>query len=585
MMNVTSPPHPAEDYEFPSQLPTQAQPEVATPEPSEASTCNTMQQVNKNQGKGAVLRQLAGALPTIHGASDYAVNTTANDVSAIKALMSELAEKKERNPSMRVALVSGGSTAGFAAALTLKNSGFHVIVAEKRTAYTRQNTFVLKEEALFTLAKLAPEGDLLRHLIEHKLIDINRNNIGSEEGIFATNQGRVIKSANSAFRFVKWLTNNDGIHTSAQIPVRLGKNREKTDYLDLQTSTKTRQTEPMAYMNLEWPQGEPVAAVDARDWQYPNLSTISAHNVALCQIRNLEKGLNQYCLTQENIDVISAEVSLLTSMGPSTDYAARLTVGDNDEKEDIDPAIKFDLIVVAEGANSKNASLVSEQTISPTVESWYQANYTGPENTAPGLFGVMFDKEKKQLTAIHHLHRQEGALVNMSLGIEPDKPFDAAAISNAMSAAQLMCEVGGSDTRISDETIEFSSQRIDVKMKRADNTMRSNVVLVGDSAGSGSPVGALGGSLALAAYPQILENLVNHLNTSATREASEQAYREQSARAINIRHGLPSDTMTKLGYYSEEVNRQRIQNDALALFPDVQDAQKKLRQPSSLNDA
>ncbi|WP_253907289.1 hypothetical protein [Herbaspirillum rubrisubalbicans] len=57
-------------------------------------------------------------------------------------------------------------------------------------AYTRQNTFVLKEEALFTLAKLAPEGDLLRHLIEHKLIDINQNNIGSEEGIFATNQQR-----------------------------------------------------------------------------------------------------------------------------------------------------------------------------------------------------------------------------------------------------------------------------------------------------------------------------------------------------------------------------------------------------------
>ncbi|WP_252717274.1 GTP-binding protein, partial [Herbaspirillum sp. B65] len=66
MMNVTSPPHPAEDYEIPSQLPTQAQPEVATPEPGEASTCNTMQQLNKNQGKGAVLRQLAGALPTLH---------------------------------------------------------------------------------------------------------------------------------------------------------------------------------------------------------------------------------------------------------------------------------------------------------------------------------------------------------------------------------------------------------------------------------------------------------------------------------------------------------------------------------------
>lgn len=556
------------------QLPNQSPAPMAGDDGDIEKTPGSNANIHKNQGRGAISRQLQQASGSIHNALDYAVQTTRDGASSIKGLLNTLAEKKKVNPEMQIALVSGGSAAGFAAALKLKNCGFHVIVAEKRPAYTRQNTFVLKEEALFSLTKLSPNGELLKSLLDNKLMDINKSNIVKEGGLLGPDGGKVVKIANPAFRFVNWLTNNDNIHSSAKIPVRVKKERESTEYLNLHQAPAEKQPEPepLEYLDPAWPEHEAVIPAAPQDWSYSDLGKISQNNVGLCQIRNLEKGLNQYCLKQENIEIISAEVEVKKNGPEDEKYSAAFTVADNKKKECIDSPFHFDLIVIAEGANSKNTAAISEQTLIPKVESWYQANYSGPESGSPGLFGALVDKDKKQMTAIHHIGRQEGALVNMSLGIESDKQFDSDSIKKAMEDSRHMCEVGGANVEISDEHMEFTSQRIDVDIKRANTVIRSNVVLVGDSAGSGSPVGALGGSLALAAYPQAVENLVNDLKNPEKRSGAERSYREQTARVVNLRHGIPSDTMRKLGYYSAEINKQRIKNDTLALFPDVADA-------------
>ncbi|CAG8750841.1 20768_t:CDS:1, partial [Gigaspora rosea] len=54
----------------------------------------------------------------------YTVQTIANVFASIKSMLKDLVEKKETNPKMQIALVSGGSLAGYAAALKLRNCRF-----------------------------------------------------------------------------------------------------------------------------------------------------------------------------------------------------------------------------------------------------------------------------------------------------------------------------------------------------------------------------------------------------------------------------------------------------------------------------
>ncbi|HEX7635049.1 MAG TPA: hypothetical protein VF427_07215 [Noviherbaspirillum sp.] len=531
--------------------------------------------INKNQGRGNVSRQLQKTSDSINRTSDYAVKTTVNGASSIKELLNNLAEKKKANPEMQIALVSGGSVAGYAAALKLKNCGFHVIVAEKRPAYTRQNSFILKAEAFHSLTNLSPDGKLLKSLLENKLVDIHKNTIMGEVTPSDPDGRSMAKSANTPYRFMNWLTNNDNIHSSAKIPDRIKREHETTEYLDL-PQTHTKKHEPCQHLDLAWPDHEAVIPVDPQDWSYSNLGKISQDNLGLCQVRNLEKGLNQHCADQENIEIIPAEIDLKENDSEDFKYSPSFIVADNENKEHIDAPFHFDLICIAEGANSKNAAVISEQTVIPKVESWYQANFSGPESDLRGVFGVMIDKDQKQMTAIHHIGRQDGSFINMSLGIEHDKPFDPDSIESAMKHSRHMCEAAGANVEISRENMEFESQRIDVDLKRANTVMRSNAVIIGDSAGSGSPVGALGGSLALSAYPELIERLVKHPDFKKPEKRSdvELFFRKEAAPVVNIRHGIPSDTMRKLGFYSSEVNKQRIENGALALFPDIADTRR-----------
>lgn len=576
MNNVTSTPASANNFPIPQQpLPSQPQASMTSDTGYIEKTPGSHTSINKNQGRGAVSRQLQKAPDSINEASDYAVKTTVNGASSVKELLNDLAEKKKADPEMQVALVSGGSVAGYAAALKLKNCGFHVIVAEKRSAYTRQNSFILKKEALFSLTNLSPDGKLMNHLIDNKLMDVHKSNIVKEGGLFGPDGGKVVKEANPAYRFMNWITNNHHIH-SAKIPDRVKQDRETTEYLDLpHISTKKR--EPFEYLDLAWPKHEAVIPVDPQDWRYSNLGKISQDNLGLCQIRNLEKGLNQHCLDhQENIEIIPAEIDLKETDSEDFKYSPTFIVADNEKKEHIDSPFHFDLICIAEGANSKNAAVVSEQAVIPKVESWYQANYSGPENGLRGFFGALVDRDKKQMAAVQHMGRKESPLVNVSLGIEPDKEFDPDSIERALENSRHICEAAGANVEISERTMEFKTpQRIDVDIKRANTVMRSNAIIIGDSAGSGSPVGALGGSLALSAYPELIERLVKHpdFKKPEKRPDVELFFRKEAAPVVNLRHGIPSDAMRKLGFYSAEVNKQRIKNDVLALFPEASDAQ------------
>lgn len=484
---------------------------------------------------------LSQASQTIQDQFDFSLKTTHSGAVEIRGLLNQLAKQKSNDASMRVALVSGGSMAGYATALKLRNNGFQVIVAEKRPEYTRQNSFILKKEAFFSLANLSPDGSLLRSLLQKKLLDVHRTNLMKQDG--ATSPLDLVTKPNTAERFMDWLSNAHGLQTEANVPKRVPLHKSDAGHLD-----------------LAWPNQEPLQSLPAKDWRYDDLSSIGSENLGLAQFRNLEKGLNEYCVKQPGIHVLNAAVSLSNSGAMPKQYTPSFSLPEGDQT--IAPSFAFDLICLAEGANSPNAAVLGEPTVIPHVESWYQANFAVPNQGLHGFFGSVIDTDKKQITAVQHMERAGKALINVSLGVPPDQAFDEVAISTALKNASHLSETAGLPVDLSTFKKEFEAKRIDVHIKRTPKLIDGNLIVIGDAAGSGSPVGAFGGGLALSAYPEVVERLITHpdFNKPDKREAVEHFFENAAAQIVKIRHNEPSKVMNTLGFYSKGVYLQQLKN-------------------------
>lgn len=494
----------------------------------------------------------------------YAVQTTVNGSASLKQLLNDLAEKKKIDPSLQIALVSGGSLSGYSTALKLKNLGFYVIVAERRKVYTRQNVLMLREDALYSLANLSPDGTLIRHLVGNKLLDFHKNRITQEEDF--SNFNSAVNKRKPAHRFLHWLTNDHSVF-SAKIPVRIKKELNSAEYLDLPLFS-SKQSEPFQSLDLAWPEHEVVVPTAPRDWQFSNLNKMAPDNLGVTQIKNMEKGMNEYCKNQKNIDIVSAEIDLRKNGSIHFEYSPIFVISEKGDNDFIEAPFHFDLICIAEGANSKNASLVGAHTVIPKVESWCQVNYSGYKNKVGGFSSFIVDKNKKEILATLHTERENSSLFNVSMFVDPNEKAEDSIIKDSLEKSKYPCSLAGVDIEISDDAIEFISPRIDVDLKRTNNAMHSNAIIIGDSAGSGSAVAGLGASLALSAYPEMVERLVKHpeFKNLEKRKEVENFFKKGVAQIVNLRLGDPSDIMRKLGFYSAEINKQRIKDGVAALF-------------------
>lgn len=475
-------------------------------------------------------------------ADKYALKTTASTSAEVNTVLQRFAT--EGKP---VAVVSGGSLSGYTVALQLKNHGFNVLVAEARDTYTRHNILALKEEAIYTLAKLAPDGKLINELLESSRLSLRKSRIDEKNG-------QLVQLPTPTYRFADWLlpaSKRKGL--PPRIPVRTHTTQQTSASLNVeQTGTASaHKQKPLEHLNLEWPQNDVVDSVKQEDWHYDDLNRVSDVTLAIGQIRDLEAGLNRYWVNSAGIEVIHAKVDLQeTGEGYTTD----LKLNDGS----VTPDFPLDLVCLAEGKGS-NIARFSEQKIIETNEAWYQRSFRVERGLKSGSSLIANPKypEKPPLVPIR-IQRENDSAINIAY--YANRQETAEQIWTRMSdRTQAVLQAAGSNARADNpDIIEYQSKRIDVDWRRSSVMARANVVLVGDAAGTSSPIAGAGGSLAMSAYPEIVERLAKHpgFRDPQRREEANAMYNEQAAQSLDVWLHKSADVMRKLKLFSSEKLRE-----------------------------
>lgn len=154
-----------------------------------------------------------------------------------------------------------------------------------------------------------------------------------------------------------------------------------------------------------------VRPIDPKEWRYVDLDSMSDANLALGQIRDLERGLNHHCLKTDGIDIVQLEMEL-SEDGPGADYVPNFVAGKGDGAERIAPDFPIDLICLAEGGKSKNLDLISDQNRIPTNESWFQTNYVAAAGLVSGSSMQLSEHGLPQVAI--RINRAEDSLINMA---------------------------------------------------------------------------------------------------------------------------------------------------------------------------
>ncbi|ATB36842.1 hypothetical protein CYFUS_002257 [Cystobacter fuscus] len=486
--------------------------------------------------------QAAASTEAAHEQNPHDLQATVKTAEDMQAVLDRF--EAERAQGKPVAVISGGSLSGYAVALKLKNLGFNVISAEARGTYTRQNVVGLKEEAVHSLAHLSPDGSLLNSLAESNRLSMRKSRIVEKDNTLQ-------QAPSSSHRFADWLMpQQNGNPLPPRIPVREAEPQKQPSFIDANPAT-AKKHEPMEHLNLEWPNKEVVTAMDPKEWNYPNMERISEDTLAIGQIRDLEVGLNQHAVKQ-GIEVAHARVAL-KDMG--SQYSPEFQFGN----EHVATRFPVDLVVVAEG-KGKNTSVISpEQHSIETGESWYQRNFVVEPglNSGTSLVGSRTDPDKRPLVPIR-INRKDDSLINVAHYARRDETAEEVWAKNA-DRTQATLRAAGSAADANDPSIvEYRSGRIDVNYRRSETTARGNAVLVGDAAGTGSPLAGAGGSLALSIYPEAVERLVKHpgFNDPNTREQANAAYREDADKAVDVWQRKSVDIQRALNLVPTETAQQ-----------------------------
>lgn len=459
----------------------------------------------------------------------------------------------------KTAVVSGGSVCGMALAIQLKKLGFNVIVNEKRPFYSRHNVLGLREESMYSLASLSEEGALLKHLVDNKYISINKANVTQEASGFK-------KNIYPGSRFMGWMLPHEKMKPT--IPDRSRKYaKEQAQCLSLEHAGPEKTKEPAEELDLAWPDHEVVIPVEPKDWGYKDLTRIGPDNLATAKVMQLEKGLNEYCIAR-GIKFVHAETTVPEELENGA-YRPTLLMEEGARTVPVTPDFPIDLICLAESASSKNAKVISLQTTIPTKESVYITNFSGsPTDSIAGFTGRVFDSE--DTTIVLHASTKDEAVVNIGTRGKPNEEIARDELQKKLDKAKPIMAATGSNIGMERRDVTYESGRLDIALRRAMNPIYANMMTLGDGNAAGSPIGALGGSLALSAYPEMVRRLVMDprfgSENAGEREALAKEIRLGMAQIGNVRLGLMGDLMRQLGFYSEKTQKQQLLQGVSSLF-------------------
>lgn len=490
-----------------------------------------------------------GQLPLfdLPGSTPYPVQTTLQTPGALKQVF----EKWDTGGQPTV-LISGGSIAGYSAALNLHKNGYRVIVAEQRPTYSRQNVVGLNRDAILGLFGYAPDGALIRYLVENRYITPCSFEVGPDGS-------QIRRNFQPDVRFFNWMTSQAPASLPAMAPRFRGKTvptpAQDLAGMDLPGS---RMRTRIDYLDPAWPQHVPVEAAAPGQWHPANLSTIGPGNFAFAQIKNLETGLNRYCVEQ-GIDVVGAKVTI--SRDPDgRSFFPTLTMGGVQIPHN---PLRPGLIVLAEGAKSENIKRISPQINGvPTNEAYYQANFDGglQRHTVGSNTAVI---QGNELTVVQHFQSVDGhAVGNIAINAPDGRELSRDEVLSRMRGAQpYLNAVNSPVSTVSPPT--FLSPLVHIAVSRPQQAMNLNVLSTGDSLGWASPAGGFGASVAAALCPVAIENLVNHPlyppTNSKDYEILRQQYEKDVSDLLEVKIYGASKLMRDANFYSAETFGQILQ--------------------------
>lgn len=480
-----------------------------------------------------------------------------------------------------VAIVSGGSLSGYATPLVLVKQGFNVLVVEKRAAYSRQNIVNLKQDAVFSLARLAPDGGVAGDMptVDGIVRTIRNNERQTVTEIRIEPDGAARRrQPQKHHRFMEWMAPSDGL--PARLPQLKRPVGGVSAYLDAQEPSSTERniaqherdaTISAPYLDLAFPDDQFIGAMSLEDWQLGSPERMRTDTLVLTSLMDLEKSLNDYCAAQPGIDILHAEVHLEENGAADDRFIPVLKIGE----ESIRPNFPVDLICIAEGAHSVNRNIIggAPAAVDPN-ESWHQSVYVQPTTGEyrPGNFDVIDARHDPfRITVVDYVEQRHQSVALVSVCTPADAKLDEAAMRAEQACAQAhIVARRATPFQVSEATRQFASSEINVKLMRAKIAGKWNAVIVGDAAAFGSPAGATGASFALSAYPEAIERLVTHPQFGGSNGMIPKdllaKYNREISFIADIAHGRQSALMRAIGAYSPDTGKALAQQIAKARF-------------------
>lgn len=503
----------------------------------------------------------------------YPLETTvADSPDALRQTLEVLREARIGKQPHPVAVISGGSVSGYAAALKLAALGFNVIVAEQRAHYSRMNMIGLAESAVFSLASLAPDGALLKALIQDRLVTPSRLKLLHQHGV--DSRERVDR------RYIDWLI--PARRLPVRIPILQASPKHDSYRQDLAghgdlPAARTRCR--AAYLDLAWPQNNPrIASAAPEAWKITDITALSGNALVHGLILDIEHGLNRYCAKHPRIHIVHRAVSLaMTGVGHLARFVPTFLSDACEAHSSVTPDFPIDLICIAEGVGSANAAAVGTALPDVRLDEYWDSTLFIGSAVADCKVGVAILDADRRLTprtavTVFLKHRRQTVcffahFTAYDATTRHAVDFDCARMASrnrGMAIARERMSREGCTGTLREDGPQIDLGPVDIHIKSAKRPLRANAILIGDAATSGSPVGGSGASLAISAFPVAIARLVSHPLFREThpkaRRVLERAYRRDIADIAECRHDLARTEMRATGGYTKEVGTQIIRH-------------------------
>jgi len=269
----------------------------------------------------------------------YPLVTTLKTPEQLENLLKKFAADRESGKP--AVLVVGASVNGSMTAAKASRLGANVLVMEKRDGFSRNNIFALKEETLYTMASVSPDGELLKHMRDANMLNFRESRI--EAG-----HDDLQQKPTPDHRFADWLlpgTPGEGL--PPMIPVRKSMAAGTPAFLDKPLSKEGQPGMPERLPHLDLAENDVINLMRPEEWRYTDLAKLSDSSLAISQTRYFETGLNRHLAAQEGVEIAQGEVDVQKR---GEHFVPTLRMGG----KDIVPYFQFDLIHLAEGSNGKN---------------------------------------------------------------------------------------------------------------------------------------------------------------------------------------------------------------------------------------